>query len=175
MVLTDLMLHCNQTRDWLCTPTLPRSDLKSLRIFKSSFLVHCALVDTMNARTRLFYVALGLQALVPYTSTACNLAAAPPVPVIKGLDYDHARAALLAAGWTPGHGSEAAGIAANQQVFIDRGYTELLSCSLDQANSCQFTFNGTGGVALKVTTEGEENSLLDTKAIVKSAELGCQL
>jgi hypothetical protein len=129
----------------------------------------------MNARTRLFYVALGLQAGVPYTSTACNLAAAPAVPVIIGLDYDHARAALLAAGWTPGHGSESAGIAANQQIFIDRGYTELSSCSLDQAASCHFTFNGTGDVALKVTTEGEENSLLDTKAIVKSAALGCQL
>ncbi len=129
----------------------------------------------MNARTRLFCVTLGLQALAPSASHACNLAAAPPVPVIKGLDYDHARAALLAAGWTPGHGSEASGIASNQQVFIDRGYTELSSCSLDQANSCHFIFNGTGDVALKVTTEGEENSLLDTKAIVKSAELGCQI
>jgi hypothetical protein len=105
---------------------------------------------------------------------ACDLSAAPAVPVIKGLDYDHARTALLAAGWQPGHGSQFSDMAGNQAVFHDRGYTELISCSFDQGTACHFNFNGKGDTLLKVTTMGEENPLLDAKAIVRGADLGCQ-
>ncbi len=108
------------------------------------------------------------------SALACDMAAAPDVPVIKGLDYDHARAMLLAAGWQPGHGSQFADMSGNQGVFHDRGYSELVACSFDQSAACHFNFNGRGATLLKVTTSGEENPLLDTKAVVRAADLGCQ-
>ena len=102
----------------------------------------------------------------------CDLAGAPTVPVIKGLPYDQARSALLASGWQPGHGSQFTDMAGNQSVFHDRGYTELQSCDFNAGAPCHFLFTG-HGVELKVVTKGEENPLLDSKAIVNSAELAC--
>ena len=95
------------------------------------------------------------------------------MPVIKGLAYDQARAALLAAGWQPGHGSQFTDMAGNQSVFHDRGYTELQSCDFNQGAPCHFLFTAHGNLELKVITTGEENPLLDSKATVSGAELGC--
>ena len=104
---------------------------------------------------------------------ACDLAGAPSVPVIKGLAYDQARAALLAAGWQPGRGSQFTDIGGNQSVFHERGYTELQSCDISQGAPCHFRFVGHGDVELRVVTTGEENPLLDSRAVVSGAELGC--
>ncbi len=103
----------------------------------------------------------------------CDVSAAPVVPVIKGLTYDEARAALLASGWQPGHVSKFAGVAGNESVFHERGYTELMSCALESGSPCRFQFGGKGNTLLTVTTSGEENNLLDTKAVVSGADLGC--
>ncbi len=116
---------------------------------------------------------VGLQVQPARAAPACDPTAAPAVPVIKGLVYDQARSALLAAGWQPGHGSQFTGMAGNQSVFHDRGYTELLSCDFSQGAPCHFVFDGRGGVELRVTTSGEENTLLDSKAVVTGAELAC--
>jgi hypothetical protein len=105
---------------------------------------------------------------------ACDLAGAPAVPVIRGLPYDQARASLLASGWLPGHGSQFSDMAGNQAIFHERGYTELGSCDFGQGNACHFQFAGKGGVVLKVTTSGEENPLLDAKAVVDGAQLACE-
>jgi|GEM_PF-2364367 len=128
----------------------------------------------MSNRVPFLCIAICLIAPGALAAASCDTAAAPQVPVIKGLDYDHARATLLAAGWQPGHGSQFTDMAGNQAAFHDRGYTELQSCSLDASNACYFNFNASGNIMLRVTTEGEENPLLDTKAVVRSAELGCQ-
>ena len=103
---------------------------------------------------------------------ACNVASAPTVPVIKGLPYDQARAALTGAGWVPGHGSQFSELSGNQVAFHDRGYTELRSCTLGAGTPCRFEYTA-GGFTLRVTTMGEENTVLGAKAVVDSADLGC--
>ncbi len=127
----------------------------------------------MNARLAAFCTLMCLAAHAASAAPGCDLAGAPAVPVIKGLAYDQARAALLAAGWQPGHGSQFTDMAGNQSVFHDRGYTELQSCDFNQGAPCRFVFTGHGNVELKVVTTGEENALLDSKAVVSSAEIGC--
>ncbi len=127
----------------------------------------------MNARLAAFCILTCLANHVALAAPGCDLEGAPAVPVIKGLSYDQARAALLAAGWQPGHGSQFTDIAGNQSVFHERGYTELQSCDFNQGAPCRFRFVGRGNVELKVVTTGEENPLLDSKAIVSSAEIGC--
>lgn len=126
----------------------------------------------MKLSAAILYGVISLPACAA-AAPACNPAAAPPVPVIKGLPYDQARKALLAAGWTPGHGSQFTDLAGNQAAFHDRGYTELRSCGLGQGTPCRFIFAAKGDVALTVTTTGDENPLLDTQAVVDGAELGC--
>ena len=127
----------------------------------------------MNVRTAVFCM-LGCVAACPaYAAPACDLANAPSVPVIKGLAYDQARAALLGAGWQPGHGSHITDMTGNQSVFHDRGYTELQSCDFNQGASCHFLFVGRGNVELKVATMGEENALLDSQAMVNGVEIRC--
>ena len=106
-------------------------------------------------------------------ASTCELSGAPVVPVIKGLAYDQARAALLASGWKPGHVSKFSDLTGNEAVFHDRGYTELVSCAVASGAPCLFRFAGAGGTLLTVTTSGEENDLLDSKAVVVSADLGC--
>lgn len=118
-------------------------------------------------------MAIGLPWLAA-AGPACNVAAAPSVPVIKGLSYDEARASLLAAGWLPGHGSQFSEIDGNQVAFHDRGYTELKSCGLGQGTPCHFAFTAKGAFVLNVTTQGEENPVLESKAVVVAAELGCE-
>ncbi len=127
----------------------------------------------MNARIAIFCVLTCLAAKTACAAPACDTAGAPTVPVIKGLPYDQARAALLAAGWQPGHGSQFTDMAGNQSVFHDHGYTELQSCDFKQGAPCHFLFVGHGNVELKVVTTGEENPLLDSKAVVSGAEIGC--
>lgn len=105
-------------------------------------------------------------------ASACNLASAPAVPVIKGLPYDQARSALTGAGWVPGHGSQFSELSGNQVVFHDRGYTELRSCTLGAGTPCRFEYTSRGFV-LRVTTTGEENTVLGAKAVVDNADLGC--
>ncbi len=126
----------------------------------------------MNIRGMILSLAVGTVACAQ-GALSCDLGAAPPVPVIRGLSYDQARAALLAAGWSPGHGSQFSELSGNQSVFHDRGYTELRSCALNGKATCSFEFVGKGGVLLKVITTGEENPVLDTKAIVDGADLTC--
>ena len=105
---------------------------------------------------------------------ACDVASAPAVPVIKGLPYDQARTALIGAGWLPGHGSQFSELSGNQVVFHDRGYTELRSCTMGAGTPCRFDFNGRGNFTLRVTTTGEENTVLGAKAVVDNADLACQ-
>ena len=107
-------------------------------------------------------------------ASGCDLSAAPVVPVIKGLTYDEARAALLASGWQPGRAAKFSDLAGNEAAFHERGYTELVSCAVASESACRFQFAGKGGTLLTVTTSGEENSLLDSKAVVSGADLGCQ-
>ncbi len=126
----------------------------------------------MNLRT-LACCALTCLADQTAHAAACDLASAPSVPVIKGLPYVQARTALLAAGWQLGHGSQFTDMAGNQSVFHDRGYTELQSCDFKQGAPCHFLFVGHGNVELKVVTNGEENPLLDSTAVVNGAEIGC--
>jgi hypothetical protein len=128
----------------------------------------------MSSRAALLCAAFCLFARTAEAAPACDASAAPEVPVIKGLTYDQARAALLAAGWKPGHGSKFDDMAVNQSVFHERGYTEVVSCDFDPAAACRFQFVGPGHVLLKVMTKGEESVLLDTKAMVTAAELGCE-
>ncbi len=109
-----------------------------------------------------------------FGASGCDLSAAPVVPVIKGLSYDEARTALLTAGWQPGHVSKFAGVAGNESVFHERGYTELVSCTVASGAPCRFQFSGKGNTLLTVTTSGEENSLLDSRAVVSGADLGCR-
>jgi hypothetical protein len=127
----------------------------------------------MGARVAILSIFLGLYAVAAQAQPDCTLSAAPEVPVIRGLPYDQARAALLAAGWVPGHGSNYDGLTGNQQIFHDRGYTELVSCNFESTTLCYFRFNGKGGTELRVTTSGEENPLLDSKATVSKIDLGC--
>ena len=127
----------------------------------------------MNARLAAFCTLACLATHAAFAAAGCDLAGAPAVPVIKGLSYDQARAALLAAGWQPGHGSQFTDMAGNQSVFHERGYTELQSCDFTQGAPCHFRFVGRGNVELKVVTTGEENPLLDSKATVSGAEIGC--
>ena len=102
------------------------------------------------------------------------MSSAPVVPVIKGLTYDEARAALLASGWQLGHVAKFSDLSGNEAAFHERGYTELVSCAVASDSPCRFQFAGNGGTLLTVTTSGEENSLLDSKAVVSGADLGCQ-
>ncbi len=128
----------------------------------------------MNVRVASLCVLTSLAGSPALAAPGCDTAGAPAVPVIKGLAYDQARAALLAAGWQPGHGSRFTDMAGNQSVFHDRGYTELVSCDFNTGALCRFVFVGRGGVTLKVVTAGEENPLLDSKAVVSGAEIGCE-
>lgn len=132
-----------------------------------------ALVVSMIVRAFCFCMLLGSAAAAAQETQGCNLSAAPEVPVIKNLAYDQARTALLAAGWVPGHGTQYSELAGNQVVFHDRGYTELRSCSLEQGEPCKFEFAGKGKTILKVTTHGEENAILETRAEVSEVELAC--
>ncbi len=126
----------------------------------------------MNVPFAAFCV-LTITASTAFAGPTCDMAGAPSVPVIKGLPYDQARAALLSAGWQLGHGSQFTDLAGNHSTFHDKGYTELQSCDVTQGAPCHFLFVGHGNVQLRVATTGEENPLLDSKAIVSGAELGC--
>ena len=127
----------------------------------------------MNVQIAVLCALACLAAQAAGAAPSCDINTAPAVPVIKGLAYDQARAALLAAGWQPGHGSQFTDMAGNQSVFHDRGYTELVSCDFNAGTLCRFAFIGRGGVELKVVTTGEENPLLDSRAVVNGAEIGC--
>ncbi len=127
----------------------------------------------MNMQLAVFGMLASLASVHASAAPSCDVDKAPPVPVIKGLAYDEARTALLAAGWQPGHGSQFTDMAGNQSVFHERGYTELLSCDFNQGAPCRFEFLSKGDVKLSVVTAGEENPLLDSKAMVTGAALGC--
>ncbi len=128
-------------------------------------------VAIMIRRVIATFMLIGLHSAA--AEPACKLASAPAVPVIKGLAYDQARAALLAGGWQPGHGSQFSDMDATQEAFHERGYTELRSCSGSQGTTCHFMFAAGSGVVLEVTTQGEENAVLNTRAVVVAADLGC--
>ncbi len=104
----------------------------------------------------------------------CDTATTPPIPAIKGLVYEKARALVVAAGWVPTHGSQYDDMASNQNFFHARGYTEVQFCAVDVNTPCRMDFISKG-VLLRVTTWGEENALLDTHAVVKKIELACGL
>jgi hypothetical protein len=103
---------------------------------------------------------------------ACDPGRAPPVPVIKNLPYAQARTAILAAGWQPVPGRAHNDMSSNETTFRERGYTEVQFCRLTDTSPCRFTFSA-GNVALWVATEGDENAMLGTQAVVKSAKLAC--
>jgi hypothetical protein len=92
--------------------------------------------------------------------------------VIKGLPYAQARSAILAGGWQPVVGHPHNDMSSNEVSFRDRGFTELQFCRLTDTSPCRFTFSA-GNVALWVVTEGDENAMLGTQAIVKSVKLAC--
>jgi hypothetical protein len=120
----------------------------------------------------LLWQAVALVSAHPAFAVACDTTKAPVVPVIKGLPYGQARTAILASGWQPVVGHPHNDMASNEATFRDRGYTELQFCRLTDTSPCRFTFSA-GNVALWVVTEGDENAMLSTQAIVKSAKLAC--
>jgi hypothetical protein len=109
----------------------------------------------------------------PAWAASCNTAKAPPVPVIKGLPYQQAREAILAAGWQPLPGHPHNDLSSNETTFRDRGWAELQFCRLTADSACRFAFTVAAGFTLWVTTTGEENTLLQNQATVKSATLAC--
>jgi len=116
--------------------------------------------------------AAALFAAHPAFAVACDTSKAPVVPVIRGLPYAQARTAILASGWQPVVGHPHNDMASNEATFRDRGYTELQFCRLTDTSPCRLMFSA-GNIALWIVTEGDENAMLGTQAVVKSAKLAC--
>jgi hypothetical protein len=103
----------------------------------------------------------------------CDLGKAQAVPVIKGLPYKQAREAVLAGGWRPSVGHPHNDFSDNETTFRDRGYGELQFCRIATDSPCRFEFTSANGVALWITTTGDENPTLGSQATVKAAKLAC--
>jgi hypothetical protein len=101
------------------------------------------------------------------------MAKALAVPVVKGLAYQQARAAILSGGWQPVQGQPHNDLSDNETSFRERGFTELQFCRLTGDSLCRFEFTSPGHVNLWITTSGDENPSLDSKAVIKSAKLAC--
>ena len=104
---------------------------------------------------------------------ACDVGKAPTVPVIKSLPYVEARAALLAGGWHPLPGHPHNDLSANELAFRGDGFTELQFCRLTADSVCRFAFSAPGGYVLWVSSTGDENAALQTRATVRSATVAC--
>lgn len=88
--------------------------------------------------------------------------AAPSLPALQGVAYGAARAALIAAGWTPrlnppAHGESVDVQNGNGPLFWSRGYHELRSCAGTGSAACRFEFSGEDNTILVVVTNGEED------------------
>jgi hypothetical protein len=103
----------------------------------------------------------------------CDIGKAPTVPVVKGLPYKEARQAILSSGWQTTVGHPHNDFSSNETTFRDRGYGELQFCRLTADSPCRFKFTSANGVALWITTTGDENPTLGSQASVKVAKLAC--
>jgi hypothetical protein len=119
------------------------------------------------------WLVIGLVLAQPAFAASCDTAKAPPVPVIKGLPYQQAREAVLAAGWKPLAGHPHNDLSSNETTFRDRGWSELQFCRMTADSACRFAFTVPAGFTLWVTSTGEENTLLQNQATVKGATLAC--
>ncbi len=106
-------------------------------------------------------------------AATCDLGHAPAVPVVKGLPYKEARNAILSGGWQATVGHPHNDFSSNETTFRDRGYGELQFCRLTADSPCRFEFTSANGVALWITTTGDENPTLGSQASVKAAKLAC--
>ncbi len=94
------------------------------------------------------------------------------MPVIKSVPFAQARQTLLADGWKPLEGHPHNDLSSNESVFRDRGFTELQFCRMSADSLCRFAYME-GGFVLWISTTGDEDTTLQTQAVVKSATLGC--
>jgi hypothetical protein len=109
----------------------------------------------------------------PAIAAGCDLGRAPAVPVIRNLPYKQVRPAILANGWTLVAGRPHNDLSDNETNFRADGYAELQFCRLTADSLCRFEFTSPAGVALWVTTTGDENPALDSRATVKAVKLAC--
>jgi hypothetical protein len=98
------------------------------------------------------------------------------IPNVHDMTYDHARQALIQAGWMPAMRSWIEGDSVDVQsgngpIFWKRGYRELDSCSGTGEAFCLFFFTDPRGNVLRVITAGEEYEDGSAKARVLSAHL----
>ncbi len=105
--------------------------------------------------------------------SGCDLTHAPAVPVVRNLPYGAARAAILAAGWTPQPGRPHNALSDNETSLRERGFNELQFCRMSADSLCRFAFAAPAGVTLWLTTTGDENPTLGTQAVVSAAKLAC--
>ena len=120
---------------------------------------------------------------------ACNTMAAETtckperhalVPDIEGMDYHHARKALIGAGWQPLQVIPGDEVATNWEIsfgsaetFWKMGYIEIESCTGTGINPCQFHFSDAHGNHLRVITLGEELPEEDAQAGVSHSTFVC--
>jgi hypothetical protein len=109
----------------------------------------------------------------PARAAGCDLGRAPAVPVIRNLPYKQVRSAILANGWAIVPGRPHNDLSDNETNFRADGYGELQFCRLTADSLCRFEFTSPAGVALWITTTGDENPALDSRATVKAAKLAC--
>jgi hypothetical protein len=109
----------------------------------------------------------------PGFAAGCDLGRAPTVPVIRNLPYKQVRPAILASGWTIVAGRPHNELSDNETNFRADGYAELQFCRLTADSLCRFEFTSPAGVVLWITTTGDENAALDSRATVKTAKLAC--
>jgi hypothetical protein len=123
-------------------------------------------------RTLAIGIAL-LRMVSPAIAAGCDLARAPAVPVIRNLPYKQIRAAILASGWAAVPGRPHNDLSDNETNFRADGFAELQFCRLSTDSLCRFEFTSPGGIVLWITTTGDENPTLDSRAVVKAVKLAC--
>ncbi len=109
----------------------------------------------------------------PAVAAPCDVTRAPAVPVIRNLPYAQIRATVLASGWSIVRGRPHNELSDNESSFRAAGDDELQFCRLTADSLCRFEFSSPAGVALWITTSGDENPTLGSHAVVKDVKLAC--
>jgi hypothetical protein len=101
-----------------------------------------------------------------------------PLPRIRGLPYDLARARLIDRGWHPvlrhwSEGDDPDMCFGNGSYYWKKGFQEILRACPTGTAACVFAFRDAYGHSLEVTTEGEADPETGSEAVVISLTAFC--